>query len=409
MLTAKRVERTTKPGRYRDGIVKGLMLQISKSGAKSFVLRYELRGSEHMLGLGSASEFTLKEARERALAHRKLLADGTDPLAAKRAAQAAAAAAAAKAMTFREAAHRYFDQHERKWTSNSHRLQFLASLESHAFDHIGSMDVASIALPDILRCLEPIWNDKTVTADRVRNRIEQVLGWCTTRGHRTGDNPARWRGHLSTVLPAVRQIAPKVHHAAVPYPALPAFMSDLRQRDNEGIAPLALQFMILNASRTNEVLGAKWDEVDFATATWTVPAVRMKSRREHRVPLSPAAIDVLRKAPREAGNEYVFIGPQPGGRLGGMALSRFMKRMGYTETVHGLRASFRTWSAAETAFPREVCERALAHVIGDQSERAYERGDSFNKRRKLMDAWSKFVATPAAARTGDVIGIGGQR
>jgi integrase len=408
MLTAKRVERTTKPGRYRDGVVPGLYLQISETGAKSFVLRYQLnKQPERMLGIGPASTLTLKQARERARAARLLLLDGIDPIDHKRAAQAAAAAATAKALTFREAAHRYFDQHEAKWSSNSHRLQFLASLESHAFPVLGSMDVAAIGLPDILRCLEPIWNDKTITADRVRNRIEQILGWCTVRGHRAGDNPARWAGHLGEVLPSPRQVAPKVHHAALPYAALPSFTSNLRERDNEGIAPLALQFLILTASRTNEVLGARWDEIDFATATWTIPASRMKARREHRVPLSPAAVELLRKLPRENGNPFVFIGPTAGRGLGGMVLARFMKkRMGHTETVHGFRASFRTWSAAETAFPREVCERALAHVVGDQSEQAYERGDSFNKRRKLMDAWAKYCATPAVAKIGNVVGIG---
>jgi integrase len=411
-LSAKRVQRLKGEGRYHDALVPGLYLQITASGARSWLLRFEQNGRERMMGLGSAAIFTLAQARERAREARRLLTDGVDPLAARHAAKAAAKVAAEKKLTFREAAHRYFDQHERKWTNASHRDQFLASLKSHAFDHIGAMDVATIGLADVLRCIEPIWIDKSVTADRVRNRIENVLDWCVVRGHRPpGTNPARWKGHLDQVLPAARQVAPKVHHKALPYAALPAFMADLRQRDDEGVAALALQFLIHTAARTGEVIHAKWDEVDFATATWTIPAARMKARVEHRVPLSPAAVDLLRKAPREAGNEHIFIGPQSGLGLGGMVLSRFMKRMGHDETVHGFRASFRTWAAAETNFTREVCERALAHVIGNQSERAYERGDLFNKRRKLMEAWSRFCTAPVQAKAkGDVVvPIGGWR
>jgi hypothetical protein len=248
MLTAKQVERSKKPGRYRCGLVKGLLLQISAKGARSWVLRYELHGKEHMMGLGSASEFSLSQARKRALAARQLLADGVDPLATKQAARAAAKLAAARKLTFLEAAQRYFDHHEKSWRSASHREAFLSTLKAHAFSALGDMDVAMIDTPDILRVLEPLWTTKSVTADRVRNRIEAVLDWCVVRGHRPpGTNPARWKGHLDQVLPAARKIAPIEHHAAMDYRRLPAFMSELRRLDS--VAARALEFLILTAAR----------------------------------------------------------------------------------------------------------------------------------------------------------------
>jgi integrase len=404
MLTAKRVERTKTPGRYRCGLVKGLLLQISESGAKSWVLRYELNGRERMMGLGSAADFTLKEARERARAARQLLADGHDPLDAKREARAAAKAAAANALTFRVAAQRYFDQHEAKWKSASHRDQFLASLRAYAFPQFGDMDVAAIALADVLRAIEPIWITKAVTADRVRNRVEAVLDWCVVRGHRPpGTNPARWKGHLDQVLPATRKVAPIEHHAAMNYRAVPAFLAELRECDHS-VAGQALEFTILTAGRAGEVLGARRGEIDLDEATWTIPGPRMKSRREHRVPLSGRAVDLLRELPREDRNDHVFVGSQAGRSMSKMSMRRVMQRLQHPESVHGFRAAFRSWAAAETNFPREVCERALAHVVGSQTERAYERGDSFAKRRKLMEAWSRFVSSPARS-VADIVPI----
>jgi hypothetical protein len=233
MLTAKRVERTKKPGRYRDRDgVKGLLLQISKSGAKSWVLRYMLDGRERMLGLGSVADFSLKEARDRARSARQLLADGVDPLDAKLRRRAEAKAAAAKALTFRAAAESYFNQHQQKWTNASHRDQFMASLRAYAFPHIGDMDVAAIVLADVLRCIEPNWTSKTITMDRTRSRVEAVLDWCVVRGHRPpGTNPAKWKGHLDQVLPAVRKVAPRGHHAALAYAELPGFMAELRAQE----------------------------------------------------------------------------------------------------------------------------------------------------------------------------------
>ena len=285
MLTAKKVERAKQPGRYHCGLIRGLYLQLSASGAKSWVLRYQLRGQERWMGLGSAADFSLREARERARAARQLLADRIDPLAGKRAAEEAAKLAEARKLTFREAAERYFNQHASKWRSAKHREAFLSTLKAHVFAVIGDMDVAAFDTRDVLRAIEPHWTTKAVTIDRTRNRIEQLLDWCVVRGHRPpGTNPARWKGHLDQVLPAPRKLAPVEHHAAMDYRQLPAFMTQVRADDN--VAARALEFLIHTAARTGEALGACWSEIDLTDKTWTVPAARMKGGREHRVPLT---------------------------------------------------------------------------------------------------------------------------
>ena len=411
MLTAKKVERTRNPGRYRDGLVPGLLLQISDFGAKSWVLRYELRGRERMMGIGPVTAFNLKEARERARSARQFLADGVDPLDVKRQRRAELKAAAARVLAFREAAQRYFDQHEKKWTSAGRRDQFLASLRTYAFPIVGDTDVAAIQLADVLRCIEPIWTTKSVTADRVRNRIENVLDWCVVRGHRPpGTNPARWRGHLDQVLPTARQVAPQEHHAAIAYTAVPALIADLHRQ--EGIAARALEFLILTAGRKGEVLGARWSEIDLDGATWTVPGTRMKAKREHRVPLSPTAVDVLHALPREDGNDLVFIGPNSGQGLGGQALARLLRRMGRAGiTVHGFRSAFSDWAHEQTAHANHTIELSLAHNVGSSVERAYRRGPMLAKRVRLMADWARYCSTPPAERTGgaEVVPIGGGR
>jgi integrase len=401
MLTAKRAERTKKPGRYRCGLVKGLLLQIAKGGAKSWVLRYELNGREHWMGLGSAAEFSLKQARERALAARRLLADGADPLATKQANKQAAKLAEARKLTFREAAQAFFNQHETKWRSVKHRDAFLGSLVAFAFPALGDMDVAAVDTRDVLRAIEPIWKTKSVTADRTRNRIEQVMDWCVVRGHRPpGTNPARWKGHLDQALPAPHKVAPVEHHAAMDYRQLPVFMAELRRQD--GTAARALEFLILTAARTGEVIGATWGEIDLDSRTWIVPAQRIKSHREHRVPLSSACIELLRQLPRQTGNPLVFISG-PKARLSKMAMTYVMERLNQSVTIHGFRSSFRDWAGETTAFAHDICEAALAHVRGDQSVRAYARGDLFLKRRKLMEAWAEYCAAKPAAKHKKVV------
>jgi integrase len=410
MLTTKRVEHTKKPGRYRCGLVKGLLLQVTDTGAKSWVLRYELRGRERWMGLGSASDFTLKEARERARAARQLLADRIDPLAGKRAAEETKRLAEARRLSFAEAARQYFNQHEKRWRNAGHREEFLRSLRDYAFPVLGKTDVTSIDTPDVLRALEGIWKTKPVTADRTRARIEQVIDWCIVRGHRPpGTNPARWRGHLSEVLPPPRQLAPIIHHKAMHYRDVPAFMTALRAQDTG--AARALEFLVLVAARSNEVLGAQWSEIDFTDKVWTVPASRMKSRKPHRVPLVPVVIELLRKLPRDGGQGLVFVAPQSRSALNKMALPRVMKGLEQAgkSTVHGLRSSFRDFAGEVTAFPHDVCEAALAHVRGDQSVQAYARGDLFSKRRALMAEWAKFCSMPPAKVSGDVVALRGGR
>ena len=409
MLTAKRVERTKTPGRHRHGLVKGLLLQISDSGAKSWILRYERHGRERMMGLGSAADFNLREARERARAARQLLADGHDPLEQKHAARAAAKLAAQKKLTFRDASLRYFDQNEKRWKSASHRDQFLASLRAHAFGTLGDMDVAAIDTADVLRAIEPIWTTKSVTADRVRNRVEAVLDWSVVRGHRPpGTNPARWRGHLDQVLPSPRKVAPIVHHDAMDYHEVPAFVAALRQR--EGVAARALEFLIYTVARAGEVLGARWDEIDLGAATWIVPASRMKAKREHRVALSAPAVELLRQLPREAANAFVFVGAQSGYGLGRMALRRILQRMGRTDvSVHGFRSSFSDWAHEQTAHSNHTIELALAHAVGSEVERAYRRKDMLQKRVRLMADWARFCMSPPVQKGADVVPIGGRQ
>jgi integrase len=412
MLTAKRVERTTKPGRYRDGIVPGLLLQISESGAKSWVLRYELHGRERMMGIGPARAFNLKEARERARSARQLLADGIDPLGSKHAVKAAAKLAAARRLSFKEAAQKYFDHNEAKWTNPSHREAFLATLRAYAFPVLGDMDVATIDTLDIHRVLDPIWKTKSITADRVRSRVEQVIDWCVVRGHRSpGTNPARWVGHLEHSLAAPRELAPIKHHPAMPYAELPSFMARLHHE--QGSAARALEFLIYTAARSGEARGATWDEINFADATWTVPKERMKSRRAHRVPLAPVALDLLRDMPREHGNPFIFVG-RPGESLGRIGMAWLLgKRMGVKNaTVHGFRSTFRDWAGEKTNVSPDIAEAALAHTRGDKSVQAYARGDLFNRRRKLMEMWAACCrSAPARAKAkGDVVvPIGGAR
>ena len=404
MLTAKKVERTKTPGRYRDGMIKGLLLQVSSAGAKSWVLRYERHGREHMMGLGSAADYNLKEARERARAARQLLGDGLDPLAAKHAARSAAKLAEASKLTFREAAQRYFDQHESKWTNAIHRKQFLSTLGLYAFPVLGDMDVATIDTPAVLRVLESHWRDKAVTLDRVRSRIELVLDWCVVRGHRPpGVNPAKWTGLLDQVLPPPRKVAPVVHHKALNYDELPPLMAELREL--EGTTARALEFLIFTATRTAEVLGATWSEIDLDDARWEIPAERMKGRKPHSVPLSPPAVELLRQLPREHGNPYVFIG-RSGRGLPKMALFNLLRERlasaGGT-TVHGLRATFSTYCYERTSHANHTIELALAHSVGNEAEKAYRRSSMYDKRRKLMEQWAKFCATPPAESADRVV------
>ncbi len=397
-LTVKRVGRVKKAGRYGDG--NGLYLQITKDGVKSWLLRYARHGRERCMGLGPVGTVTLHEARERA---RLQLLDGIDPINARQVEQTAARLAGAKALSFATAAQTFHDQHSTSWRNAKHRAQFIGTLKTFAFPIIGKLPVSEIDKTHVLKVLEQrvkaqrgypagvFWNVRRETASRVRQRIESVLNWSTVRGYRDGDNPARWAGFLQHALPKSGQVAQE-HHPALPYRDLPAFMAELHKR--EGIAAQALRFAILTAARTSECIGAQWDEIDLDHATWTIPAGRMKAQREHRVPLSAAALDLLRDLYTERGNNFLFIGPKPGAGLSNAAMAAVLARMGRDDcTVHGFRSTFRDWAAEVTAFPNHVIEMALAHQIGNPVEASYRRGDLLDKRARLMEEWAKFCTT----------------
>jgi len=322
-------------------------------------------------------------------------------LEVRKAERAAAALAEARALTFEAAAQAYFNAHERGWKNRKHRAQFLSTLKTYAYPKIGKLSVAAIDTGLVLKVIEPIWHDKTETANRVRGRVEAVLDWATVRGYRVGDNPARWRGHLSEALPAREKIQKTVHHAALAYDELPEFMMALSQRD--GVAARALEFTILTAARTGEVVGATWDEINLEEKSWIVPAGRIKGGREHRVPLSERALKILHALPTEKDNPFVFIGPRRGG-LSNMAMAAVVQRMGRDDiTVHGFRSTFRDWCAERTNYPNHIVEMALAHVVGDKVEAAYRRGDLFAKRIKLMADWARFATTKPATESGDKV------
>jgi integrase len=319
---------------------------------------------------------------------RQQLLDGINPFEAKRQAKKerlAKLAAEARVMTFKECAIQCIASHEDGWRNAEHRRQWRSSLERYAFPLLGNLPVDHVDTAHMVKVLEPIWKEKPETASRVRGRIEKVLGWATVRQLRTGDNPARWRGHLQELLPSKTKIQPVEHHPALPYAELPAFMVELRGRD--GLSALALEFCILTATRSGETLGARWDEIDFASKMWTVPASRTKAHKEHRVPLSGAALNILAGLPRQG--ERIFP-------LTHTAMLELLRRMGREEiTVHGFRSTFRDWCAERTSYPNHVAEAALAHAISDRVEKAYRRGDPFEKRRRLMAEWDKYCSRPA--------------
>ena len=407
-LTAAKV-RTAKPGRYVDG--DGLMLFVRSAEARFWLVRYSFGGKRREAGLGRAGEgpgdVTLAEARQKTADMRRLIKAGIDPLAqreAEAAAQKAAAQqAAAQAVTFKAVADLYMTAHAAGWRNEKHRDQWRNTLATYAFPHFGDMPVGDVGTAHVMAALEPIWNpEKAETASRLRGRIEAVLDYAASRGWRTGENPARWRGHLANLLPARSKVAPVEHHAALPWRDIGGFMVALGSREAGSVAALALRFAILTAARSGEVLGARWTEIDLAEAVWTVPAERMKAKREHRVPLTDAALDVLRQAAKlrtsKAADAFVFPGMKPGKPLSIMALAMVLRRMDRRDlTVHGFRSTFRDWCSEQTSFDRDTAEAALAHTLKDKVEAAYRRGDLFEKRRRLMEAWAGFCATPAPA------------
>jgi integrase len=398
-LTALDIARAKRRGYLGDG--GGLYLLVGPNGAKSWVFRFREAGRLREMGLGPLHTIGLAEAREKARECRRERLDGIDPIEARKATRTQAKLEAAKAMTFRECAERYIASHKAGWRNPKHAAQWPSTLETYVYPVIGSLPVQAIDTGLVMKAIEPIWTVKPETASRVRGRIESVLDWATARGFRKGENPARWRGHLENLLPKKTKIRRVEHHAALPYNELPAFTAGLRRQ--EGIAARALEFTILTAARTGEVIGAKWSEINFAERLWTVPAERMKAGKEHRVPLSDATIGILEDmqgAIRQG--DYVFPGAKSRRPLSNMAFLMLLRRMGRGDlTAHGFRSTFADWCSERTSFPAEVREMALAHAVSDKVEAAYRRGDLFQKRRQLMDAWARYCAAPAVA--GDVV------
>ncbi len=390
-LTPLAVSKIKDTGWHAVGHVSGLGLKVAPSGSRAWVLRTTVAGKRREFGLGGFPTISLVSARERARAILDKIYAGSDPLTAKREAKVALMAQKAKEVTFKNLAQQYIDQHESGWKNSKHAAQWTSTLDTYAYPICGGMVVADITTPIILNILEPIWTTKTETASRLRGRIEAILDYATAKGMREGPNPARWKGHLALTLPAKRRVSPVVHHRALEVKEMSDFYISLKTMD--GTAARALEFLILTAARSGEVRGMEWDEVDLVNKVWSVPAERMKAKREHRVPLSNIAIDILKALERNVKSKLVFESTKAGKPLSDMALTAVMRRMKVDAVPHGMRSSFRNWSAEETSYPNEVCEMALAHTVGNAVEAAYRRGDLFEKRRQMMNDWALFLAS----------------
>jgi integrase len=431
-LTVKRIEKLLRagvPSKTTDGEVKGLMLCVEGKKSAHWLLRFQINKKTFWMGLGSALAVArddgkggerLEAVRKRALQAREQIAAGHNPLELKRSDREAQREAEATKLSFRQAAERCHAAKEAGWSSAHHADEFMNSLERYAFPHIGNLDVAAVGRDDVLRVLEQtlpdrmgkslagatFWTARPVTADRTRNRIQQVLDWAEARGYRAAGtpNPARWKGFLDLLLAAPRKIAPVRNMAAVPFHELPSLMAVLAADATVGAQVVRL--VVLTAGRLSEALKATWDEfsLEAAEPVWTIPASRMKGRREHRVPLAPQAVALLRSLYREDNNPHVFVSSKtPLTYVAGTTVTDALRRAGRSETLHGMRASFKTWAEERTNFAREVCEMALAHRVGDAVENAYRRTDLFTKRRRLMEAWATFCCTPPAEKQDTVV------
>lgn len=385
-LSARKVE-TASTGKHEDG--GGLRLVVSSTGAKKWVLRYSINGKRREMGLGSYPDVDLAEARQKAIEYRNLASNGSDPIEVRKIEEI-------QIPTFTQCAAQYIRAHRRGWKNYKHSRQWVSTLKTYARPVIGAKLVDDISTDDVLKILTPIWTTKTETAKRLQGRIENVLDYAAARKYRDHMNPARWRGHLGVLLPKPSNVKTVKNHPAMPYKDVAAFMSELGQ--NGSVSALALRFLIQTATRTSETLKAQWSEIDLEAAVWTIPAERTKTKREHRVPLTNAVLADLKALPRLNNNPYLFPGSRHGKPLSNMALLQLMRGMGYSKesergqaVPHGFRSSFRDWAGEVSAFPRDVAEMALAHVIKNKAEAAYRRGDLFEKRRKMMEAWSSYL------------------
>ena len=404
-LTARTVATVSKPGLYADG--GGLYLRVGRGGARNWCLRFMLAGKAREMGLGGLSKVSLAEARKKATEHRLHLADKVDPIERRKAESSARKIEAARAMTFEQCAEAYIAAHRAGWRNPKHAGQWGMTLTNYAGPVMGALPVQAIDTALVMKVIEPLWTIKPETASRLRGRIERVLDWAKVRGYRDGENPARWRGYLDHQLPARGKVRRVKHHAALHYAELPGFMVALREQ--QGVAARALEFTILTAARTGEVIGARWCEIDFANRVWTIPGDRMKGGREHRIPLSKPALAVLEHMWEQDG-ELIFPGLKPGKPLSNMAMLILLARVGRGDvTVHGFRSTFRDWAAERTTFAREVAEMALAHAIPDAVEAAYRRGDLFDKRRRLMDAWAAYCGNVEIDGVGKLVSLANRK
>jgi integrase len=385
-LTALQVKQASNPGWYADG--QGLYLQVSNSGSKSWVYRYEKGGKERRHGLGPFPSVSLETARRGAEFCRQLRVDGYDPIDYKRQLEATRQLENAKGITFKECALAYIDSHKAGWKNRKHESQWRNTLETYAFPIMGNLSVQHIDVGLVLKVLEAIWFDKTETASRVRQRIENILDWAKVRNYRTGENPALWRGHLDKLLPKRTKVQKVKHFAAMPYAELPDYFRSLREIDT--LAAKSLAFTILTATRSNEAREAKWEEIDLKAGAWTIPDERMKAGRPHRIPLTQECVEILKEMEPFRANDLVFPGLRKGKPISDAALLKQLKQTHPDLTIHGFRSSFRDWCAEMTNYPGALAEAALAHTLKDKTEAAYQRGDMFEKRRKLMDAWSNY-------------------
>lgn len=395
-MSALGVSRLRDPGLHFVGGVSGLALQVTPSGARSWILRVMIGGKRRDMGLGGFPDVTLAGARDAARVARAKIKAGIDPIEEGRAARSMLAASRASALSFQQCATAYMAVKQLEWKNDKHAKQWSSTLETYAYPVIGKMLVRDIEQEHVLRVLEPIWSEKTETASRLRGRMESILDWARVRGYRKGDNPARWKGHLDTLLANPGKIAKTRHHAALPYKEIGAAMAELREVN--GMGARALEFTILTAARSGETRGAVWQEIDLEAGVWTIPPDRMKMKKEHRIPLSREAVAILEALPRLGDTDLVFTGTR-GRPLSDATMTAVLRRMGSDVTVHGFRSTFRDWASECTSYPHEVCEMALAHTIPNKAEAAYRRGDLFEKRARLMRDWAKFCGTVAKAAT----------
>jgi integrase len=385
------------PGKYCDG--GGLWLRVEDKHRRWWFFRYSKDGRQRARGVGPTHTVSLADAREQARACRQMLLRGEDPIAAGKARRTAIAKETANAKTFTECANVYWESHRAGWSSKRHAHEWKRSLETYVLPMLGDLPVAAIDTAQVLRVLEPMWTSIPETASRVRGRIETVLDWAKTRNYRDGENPARWRGHLKHLLPSHRKVAQRGHHPAMPYSRVPDFMRELRQPSRQGDPEArALEFIILTCARECELVGADWQEIDQSDGhnwIWVVPPEKMKARRAHRVPLSAAARALLERTPRQRRHGVIFAGKR-GRPVSAHLVWRYLRGMTDTATVHGFRASFRTWAAEETNFAWEIGELTLAHQVSDETEKAYQRGELMRKRRQLAEAWARYLSTEPA-------------